>query len=93
MEGYWYSSDYKHTRGTTRIHVRKNNRKVFIIANSNWEYGNNVAAIWIWKMKKGEALNFSVEWKYVWMEKGFPLVVTGELIGSLPALDPDQVPT
>ena len=54
-----------------RIEVRKNNQKVFVIANSNWEYGNNVAAIWIWKMKKGDALNFSVERKYIWIGHNF----------------------
>ena len=67
----------------TRINVYKNDKIEFNIYDRNDAEkadGNNLSFTWIWSMKKGDTVRFSLKIGYIYAAPFYPVIFTGELI-------------
>ena len=79
---YRFSLSGQSNTGFIIVEVRKNGAKKFQISDGNDdEYSNNISATWIWQMELGDILDFRLPFRKPNVQKRWPLVITGELIG------------
>ena len=83
---FTFSGTSDDSAGFIKINVRRNGETVFQISDENKdEWCNSIAATWMWKMEKGQYLDFQLlDGQNLYVSEEFPLTITGELIGFLP---------